>query len=145
MKYEKIKSLSDEKFRRLCGVKPATFAKMLTILKEANKIKKAKGGRKNKVTEEDMILMTLEYWREYRTYFHIGKSYGISESAAYKTIVWVENTLIKHPDFALPGKKALIKSDSEYEVALIDVTESPIERPKKNSINFIQARKKDTL
>lgn len=45
---------------------------------------------------------------------------------------WVEDTLIKHPDFALPGRKALLKSDMEYEVILIDTSETPIERPKKN-------------
>ncbi|MEH2211389.1 MAG: transposase family protein [Nostoc sp.] len=27
---------------------------------------------------EDQLLMTLEYWREYRTYFHIGQSWGVS-------------------------------------------------------------------
>lgn len=32
-------------------------------------------------------------------------------------------TLIKHPDFAFSGRKALLKSDLEYEVVLIDATE----------------------
>ncbi|HAJ64425.1 MAG TPA: hypothetical protein DCP31_38650, partial [Cyanobacteria bacterium UBA8543] len=27
--------------------------------------------------------MTLEYWREYRTYFHIGQSWGVTESTAW--------------------------------------------------------------
>ena len=76
--------------------------------------------------------MTLEYIREYRTYFHISQSYSISESNAYKTVKWVEDTLIKHPDFALPGRKALLKSDMEYEVVLIDASETPIGRPKKS-------------
>ena len=58
--------------------------------------------------------------------------YGISESSCYKGIKWIEDILIKHPDFALPGKKALLKSDLEYEVVLIDATETPTERPKKN-------------
>jgi hypothetical protein len=31
----------------------------------------------------------------------------------------------------LPGKKALLKSNVEFEVILIDATETPIERPKK--------------
>ena len=44
----------------------------------------------------------------------------------------VEDTLIKHPSFALPGRKALVKSEMEYECILIDATETPIERPKKN-------------
>ena len=77
--------------------------------------------------------MVLEYIREYRTYFHIAKSYGVSESAAYKTVRWVEDTLIKHPAFALPGRKALLKSDMEYEVLLVDASETPVERPKKKS------------
>jgi len=89
--------------------------------------------------------MTLEYLREYRTYFHISQSYGISESGAYKSVRWIEDTLIKHPDLALPGRKELLKSDVQYEVALIDVTESPIERPKKSKNTFIQVRKNATL
>ena len=66
--------LTDEKFRRLTGVKKATFLKMLAILKEAHTAKKARGGRPNKISVEDILLMTLEYLREYRTYFHIAGS-----------------------------------------------------------------------
>ena len=88
--------------------------------------------------------MTLEYIREYRTYFHVSQSYGMSESSTYKTVRWVENTLIKHPDFALPGRKALLKSDMEYDVVLIDATETPIERLKKSKSIFIQGKRKST-
>jgi len=144
MKYNQIKGLEGEKFRRLTGVKPSTFSKMVDILAEADKKKKSQGGRKNKLSIEDQLLMALEYIREYRTYFHIGQSYGISESSAYKAVKWIEDTLINHPDFALPGRKALVKSDMEYEVILIDATESPIERPKKNKSIFTQARKRNT-
>jgi len=126
-----VKSLSDEQFRRLTGVKRSTFDKMIEILEEADKKKKTKGGRRNKLSMENQLLMALEYIREYRTYFHVSQSYGISESSCYKGIKWIEDTLIKHPDFALPGRKALLKSDMEYEVVLIDATETPIERPKK--------------
>lgn len=131
MKYEQIKDLEAEKFRRLTGVKTETFNKMVSILREAEIKKKAKGGRKSKLSIEDRLLMALEYIREYRTYFHVSQSYGVSESTAYDIIKWIEDTLIKHPDFALPGRKALLKSDMEYEVILIDATETPIERPKK--------------
>ena len=57
----------------------------------------------------------------------------MSESSAYNTIKWIEDTLVRHPDFALPGRKALLKSDMHYEVVLIDATETPIERPKKTA------------
>ncbi len=132
MKYEQIKKLEEEKFRRLTGVKKETFDKMISILQEAEIKKKAKGGRNSKLSIENRLLMALEYIREYRTYFHVSQSYGVSESTAYDTIKWIEDTLIKHADFALPGKKALLKSDMDYEVILIDATETPIERPKKN-------------
>ncbi len=131
MKYEQIRNLLDEPFRRLTGVKRQTFEKMVKILIEDDKNKKIKGGRKNKLSLENRLLMALEYLREYRTYFHISKSYGVSESTAYKTVRWVEGTIIKHPDFALPGRKALLKSDMEFEIVLVDASETPIERPKK--------------
>ncbi len=142
MKFDQIKELEDEKFRRLTGVKKGTFSKMVNILRQADGLKKSKGGRKNKLNLEEQLMMTLEYLREYRTYFHIGQNYGISESSAYKAVKWVEDTLVKHPNFALPGRKALMKSDMNYEVVLIDATESPIERPKKNKNSIIQERRK---
>ncbi len=142
MKFDQIKELKDEKFRRLTGVKKGTFSKMVDILSQADGLKKSKGGRKNKLNLEEQLLMVLEYLREYRTYFHIGQNYGISESSAYKAVKWVEDTLVKHPNFALPGRKALMKSDMNYEVVLIDATESPIERPKKNKNSIIQERRK---
>lgn len=130
-KYENIKKLSQEEFRRLTGVKSATFNEMSEVLKSAEKIKKRQGGKPNKLCVEDQLLMALEYLREYRTYFHLGKSYNLSESACYRVCRWVEDTLIKSKNFSLPGKKALLKSDTEFEVILIDAAESPIERPKK--------------
>jgi len=145
MKYDKTKKLNGVKFRRLTGVKKDTFKKMVEILKIAHIKKKSKGGRKNTLEIEDMLLMSLEYLREYRTYFHVSQNYGVAESTAYKTIKWVEDSLIKDKQFALPGKKALLKSDNEFEVILIDATETPLQRPKKNKNSIILERKKDIL
>jgi hypothetical protein len=131
MKYEQILKLSEVQFRRSTGVKRNSFNKMLDILETAYKNKKAKGGRPSKLEVIEMLLMTLEYLREYRTYFQIGVSYGVSESSAYKHIVWVEDILIKSKEFRLPGKKSLYESD--IEITLIDVTETPIQRPKKKA------------
>lgn len=143
MKFENIKTYPDEQFRRITGVKRNTFEKMVEILIAAEKIKRARGGRPNDLSIEDRLLMTLEYLREYRTYAHIAASYGLSESNTFENIRWIENTLIKSKEFSLPGRKALAKSDNEFEIILIDATESPIERPKKNSSNTTPARKKD--
>ena len=140
MQQEQIKDLGGGEFRRFTGIKPETFEKMLKILSNADRKKKAKGGRRNKLNLKDQLLVTLEYIREYRTYFHIGKSYDISESTVYKTVRWVEETLIKHPAFALPGRKELINNN--YDTILIDATETPIERPKKSKRSSIPAKKR---
>jgi hypothetical protein len=82
MKFEMVKQLDDEKFRRLSRVKRSTFNRMVSILERSNRDKKVQGGRKNKLSIENMLLMALEYIREYRTYFHVSQSYGVSESTA---------------------------------------------------------------
>lgn len=145
MKLENLKKLSGKQFRRVTGVKPKTFEVMVDILEKAHKEKHARGGRPNNLTVPNMLLMALEYLREYRTYANIGASYGLAESSAFDTIRWVENTLVNSGEFSLPGKKALLKSDNEFEVILIDATESPIERPKKNSGNSIREKRNATL
>ena len=132
-KYETVSKLNKEEFRRLTGVKSETFQKMMNILSEAEKKWKARGGKPNKLSLEDRLLMTLEYLREYRTYFHVGQSYGVSESVCWRSCRWVEDQLIKSREFSLPGRKALLKSENEFEVILVDAAESPIERPKKKS------------
>ncbi len=55
---------------------------------------KKKTGRPGKLSVEDQVLMTLEYWREYRTYFHIGQSWGVNESTAYRIIRKIEDILM---------------------------------------------------
>ena len=145
MRYEQVCNKKAEDFRRLTGIKKETFTEMLLILKEAEILKMKKGGRPHKLSLEDRLLMALEYLREYRTYFHVATSYGISESNCYQSIRWIENTLIKCGKFTLPGRKELLKSDIEYEVILIDATESPIERPKKNRKDIILEKRKDIL
>ncbi len=145
MKYEKINEYDENKFRRITGVKRATFEKMVEILKKSYAEKHKRRGRKPKLSIENQLLAALEYWREYRTYAHIAASYGIAESNIYRSIKWIENTLIKDGTFSLPGKKELLKSDTDYEVVLIDATETPVERPQKNKESITQERKKDTL
>ncbi|MDX1904192.1 MAG: transposase family protein, partial [Thermonemataceae bacterium] len=95
-------------------------------------------GRPSKLSAEDKVLMMLEYNREYRTaaaaaYFHIGKSDGLAEGNAYKCIKQVEELLIKSGKFNLPKRTSLIGEKVEYEVLLIDATESKVLRPQKNS------------
>ena len=131
MKYKKIKKLPAEKFRRETGVKKKTFNQMIKVIKIAEKTKEKTGGRPNKLPVEERLLMTLEYLREYRTYFHIANSYEVSESVCYRNTIAIENILIKSRKFSLPKRKEILMSDNPIEIILVDAAESPIERPKR--------------
>ena len=98
MRYEKLKKFNNEEFRRLTGVKRSSFVYMIEILNLAESKKKAAGGKPNHLVMEDRLLMALEYLREYRTYFHVSCSYGVSESSCYRNIKCIEDVLIKHTD-----------------------------------------------
>lgn len=148
MKYEAVKDLKASEFRRLTGVKPETFTKMLGVLETAEAGRKAvqryRGGKKPKLTLADQLMMTLCYLREYRTQFHVSKSYGLHETHCGRIIRHVEDTLMQSREFTLPGKKALLASNIEYEVVVIDATETPIERPKKSNGNSTRVKRNAT-
>ncbi|SRR5258706_14020343 len=127
MRYETIKHLKDTDFKRLTGVQRETFDWMLKVVEKGLR----DFGRPTKLSRADQLLMTLMYWREYRTEFHIAQSSGISEATVCRTIRKVENALVRSGKFRLPGKKTLQVSDTVLEVVLVDVSEQPIERPKK--------------
>ena len=64
MRYSDALEYDAARFRRLTGIKKATFQEMLLILTEAHRRKKAKGGRPNKLQIPEMLMMALEYLRE---------------------------------------------------------------------------------
>ena len=140
MRYENIKDYGNKKFKRLTGVKKATFMKLLNVLETELR----DFGRPRTLSRADQLLLTLMYWREYRTQFHIGETYGVSESTVCRTIQQVENTLMKSGEFRLPGKKKLQDSETIIEVIVVDVAEQPVERPKKSKNDPIVAKRSGT-
>ena len=152
MFYQRIATLSPSSFRRRVGVKNSTFLAMVREIKkhESNIKKKRKrknkknAGRKPILCIEDQLLLTMMYWREYRTQFHIGIDYGISESQVCRIIQKTENILSTCKKFELPQRKKTSQGNMSFEVVLIDATETPIERPKKNNRNIIPVKRNAT-
>jgi hypothetical protein len=147
MFWKNIKFQSHNNFKRLTGVEIKTFKLMVReVINQENKTFRKKGNNRSrpfKLSVEDRILMMLMYYREYRTQFHIGETYGIHESNVGKNIRRIENILKKCKKFELPGKKKLSGTNHQYEVIIVDATESPIERPKKSSISIIQEKRRN--
>jgi hypothetical protein len=140
MRYGTVQLLKDEDFKRSTGVQRPTFEKMLGVVEAGLR----EFGRPSKLSRADQLLLTLMYWREYRTEFHIGLSYGVSESTVCRTIQKIENVLIQSKQFHLPGRKALQPSETIIEIVLVDATEQPIERPKKDNADITVAKRGGT-
>jgi len=142
-RYEKATRLEDKDFKQIIGVQKVTFNAMLEILHEAYAQKHKRRGRHTKLSLEDQLFLSLKYWRQYVTQKELAYEFEVGEATAHDVIVWVEDTLVKSGKFSLPGKKALYE-DTEIEIVLVDVTETPVERPKKNSEGGTRVKRKDT-
>ena len=96
MKYETAKNLNNTRFKRLIGVAKPVFDEMVKVLKAEYQVKHARGGRKPKLAIEDLLLATLQYLKEYRTYEQIAADYGVHDSNLIRRSHWAEETLVKH-------------------------------------------------
>jgi hypothetical protein len=131
MLYQDLPGLSAAEFKRLCGVSRETFGKMVEVLRPHLERQGKRGGQ-NKLSVEDQLLVALEYWREYRSQFHIATSWGLHETTVGRIIRKVEDILVKCGQFRLPSQRQLYKPGWEWKVLMVDVGEVEIERPKKN-------------
>ena len=149
MRWSSVKGLKEAVFKRLVGVPQTTFVQMAAYLDgqqalSAHKYSGAKRGPKPKLSIEDELMMLLMYYREYRSFLHIGSTYGISEIQTWRIITRTEKQLIASKLFALPGKKKLLEAENHFEIVVVDVSEHPIERPKKSNGATTRARRSGT-
>lgn len=140
MFYDTIKDLKPEAFKRLTGVPPDTFALMREVLQKHYR----PFGRPPALSLENQLLVALMYWREYRTMAHIAATYQVGEATVFRIIRKVESQLMADKRFHLPGKKALRPSETVLSVVVVDATECPCERPKKNRDATTAARRSAT-
>jgi len=93
---------------------------------------KTKSGRPSALSLEEQLLLALTYWREYRTLYHISMDFGIHWSSASRIIRKVEDILVDSGKFELLKKlPCRVDDDINWQVVIVDATETPIERPKK--------------
>jgi hypothetical protein len=117
---------------------------MVAVVGGYQEKRRRKSGRPPKLSLAGQILLTLEYWREYRAFFHLGRSWGLHESSICRIVQRVETILTKSKAFALPGKRRLQQADHTIEAVVVDASETPIERPQKNSGATTAARRSAT-
>lgn len=68
MRYKVVQLLKNEDFKRSTGVQRRTLKQMLQVVEAGLR----DFCRPTKLSRANQLLMTLMYWCEYRTEFHIG-------------------------------------------------------------------------
>jgi hypothetical protein len=131
MHYQELERLANPEFKRWCGVSRGTFQEMVEVVRPHRDRQGRRGGQA-KLSVEDQVLVALAYWREYRSQFHIGVSWGLHETTVGRIVRKVEDLLIKSGKFRLPSQRQLYQPGWEWKVMMVDVGEVEIERPQKN-------------
>ncbi|CZD41089.1 transposase-like protein, IS1515 [Streptococcus pneumoniae] len=136
--YDKAQKLNSKNFKLLIGVKKETFQLMLEHLNSAYQIQHRKGGCPRSLPMEDQLIMTLRYLRYYPTQRLLAFDFGVGVATVNAIITWVEDTLRASGSFDLDHLEA------PSAAVAIDVTESPIQRPKKTKAKIILVKRNDT-
>lgn len=106
-----------------------------------------KRGGQCKLSVEDQLLLVLEYWREYRTQFHIATrdfggnnsgrnsltSWGLSESAVCRLIQKVETLLLNKAQVPLAWEKTALPKCLQLECASCRCYRKPNPRAQKKT------------
>jgi hypothetical protein len=142
---KRIKRMPPGKYKEIFGIEKYVFDRLLRLLEAADIFqRKSKAGRKSGLSVLDKLMITLQYWREYRTYRHIAFDYGVGKSTIGEAVLWVENTIITSGLCNLKSARELRENTSKIKIAIVDVTEQEIERPKRGKKIGIPARKSGT-
>jgi len=129
-------------FLRLFGITVEQFEEILFKLSPQwqKKVISAykRPGRPHALALCDMLLVLLLYYRSYATQEFVGYLFLIDKSQVCRIIQRLEPLLAK----IMALKKAKVLSQKEVEKLIIDATEQPIERPKKDQKHYYSGKKK---
>lgn len=144
-RYSKIIQQSERSFKRQTGLSIDNFNQLLqqlrlyiAQLKIENPLKNR--GLKGELPLEDKLILTLYYIRHYPIFLLLGQIFNISESYANKIYHKIINMIVKIAH--VKGVKSLV--NTAIKDIVIDVSEQPVERPKKGQKKYYSGKKNDT-
>lgn len=99
---------------------------MLACLEQAQATVHQRGGRKLKISMPNLLMTTLQYFKEYRTYEQIAADFGIHESTLIRKSHWIEDILSKQ------GFVIATQTPTKDDIVIVDVSEVRVNLPKKS-------------
>src|SRR6186713_1153166 len=142
---------SPKAFRRLTGITPAAFDRLLADLTPRHQQAEAKrkdrpgrkrrpgAGRKHALSLADRLLMLLIYYRTYTTHAFLGFLFGVDDSAVGRNINPLQPLLAGI--FRIPERRIRLDPEDIREL-FFDATERPTRRPERGQREFYSGKKK---
>lgn len=127
MRFVEVSAYAEKPFYRLTVVTRNVFEHMVEVV--ASNLKGL--GRPRKLSVEDMVLMTLDYWREYRTQFHVVVQFWRERSHRFAHGARRRSRAVAGCALSLAGEKALHNGSLNLDVVVVDASEQRVERPQK--------------
>ena len=81
--FAKAMRLSDVDFKQIIGVEKNTCSAMLEVLREAYAAKHKRRGRHAALALEDILFMSLKYWRQYVTQKELSFEFNVGEATVH--------------------------------------------------------------
>src|SRR5215218_5031418 len=140
-----------EAFRRLTGITPGAFDRLLAELEpryaaadtrrkgRPGRRRKPGGGRKHALALTDRLLMLLMYYRTYTTHAFLGFLFGVDQSAVGRNINPLQPLLAGL--FRIPERRVELEPDEIREL-FFDATERAIPRPTRGQKRFYSGKKR---
>jgi len=98
-----MSTYSSASFKRATGIHKNVFLEIIEILNHHKQLhrKHQTSGNKSILSTEDALLMVLMCYREYRTQYHIGITYGLSDRVC-KMIKEIKTIIVQDASYHLP-------------------------------------------
>ena len=140
-----------ETFRRLTGLTPAAFDRLLADVTAAREAAQSRRGRRHgrkrrigagppfALALADQLLMLLIYYRTYVPHAFLGFLFGVDDSTVCRTNRRIEPLLAGV--FRIPERKVELSRDEIREL-FFDATERPTNRPERGQRAFDSGKKK---
>ena len=141
MNYEASHALNNPKFKRRFGVQRATFKRMVKAVKAQIPERPGPGRTRQAIERRPdsggaAVLAGVSHLFSYR------HRWGVSESTVCRIVHRMEVQIMASGLFRIPGKRQLIQGFGRPDLVVVDVTETPIERPQKKQKRAYSGKKK---
>ena len=110
---EKALKMPKKQFKRIIGTTKPVFQKMMSLLETTYEKLHETGGKPPDLTVGDKLLVTMQYYREYRTMENIAVDYGCAKSSVCRSINWGRTNAVSRWSISVARQASLARQHAQ--------------------------------